>query len=137
MPSLKKHLEFDDKKLRRYNVICEDTDGTKVHQRLDKGAKKYGPTHRDDDYWHSDAGIRDTVDNNIASICNIHPGTATDYVRIAYGHICLDEVASKYKRDSGCDYGDLDDNDWRIIFNRAYHKFVRKGHRTRKYVSRR
>ena len=136
MPSLKKHLEFDEKKLKRYNVIY-DTDGTKVHQRLDKGAKKYGPTHREDDYWHSDIGIRDTIDNNIASICNIYPETATDYIRIAYGHICLDTIASKYKREIGCNYTDLSQDDWRIIFNRAYHKFKRNRYHKTVYQPRR
>lgn len=122
MPSLAYHLDFDEKRLKKNKVIYEDTNGTSVHRRMDKNAKKFGPDHRDLDYWHSPEGIRDTVDKFVDTI-GIYPQTATDYVRIAYGHRCLDYIASKTIREYDCGYKDLDNNDWRTIYTRAYSLF--------------
>jgi len=132
MPPRKYHLEFDDR-LRGNDIICEDTDGNTVHARLDRNSKHLGDMHREIDYWHSPEGIRDMIDNIVNSIGNIYPGTATDYVRIAYGHLCLDNMASKLKRKDNCEYKDLD---WREIYNRTYHLFRRKGYHKTYYRAR-
>jgi len=136
MPSLKYHLEFDEKRLKKNEIIYEDTDGAAVHRRMDRNAKKYGPDHRELDEWHEPDAIRDMVDNFVETI-GIYPQTATDYIKIAFGHRCLDDVASKYKREFGCNYSDLDNDDWRRIFTKAYKKFKRERYHKKVYQPRR
>jgi hypothetical protein len=127
MPSRKHHLEFDDR-LRKNSVICEDTDGNAVHARLDRNSKHFADMHRELDYFHSDVGIRDFIDNIVNSIGTIAKSTATDYVRIAYGHLCLDYMASKLKREYDCSYRELN---WRGVYTRTWKYFQRNGyHRT-------
>jgi len=133
MPSIEKHLDFDEKRLKKNGVIYEDTNGRTVHKRMDRSAKKYGPDHRELDYWHSPEGIRDMIDNIVASV-GIRPETATDYVKIAYGHLCLDRTASRMMRELDCDYKDLN---WRSVYTRAYRLFRRYGHHNRCYQPRR
>jgi hypothetical protein len=108
MPSRERHLEFDEI-LRYKGVICDDIDGNSVHARMDKGSKWYAELHRELDYFHSVNGIRDRVDHVINSIGNIYPSTAADHVRIAYGHLCLDHMASKLKEKFECSYNELYD----------------------------
>lgn len=132
MPTRKYHLEFDEI-LRENGFICENTDGNTVHDRLDRHSKKYGRDHREMDEWHSPEGIRDFIDNLINSLNNIYQETATDYVRIAYGHIVLDEVASKAKRDENKDYNKLD---WNKIYSKALSKFMREGFHRKRYRGR-
>ena len=136
MPSLMYHLEFDEKRLKKNEVIYDDTNGTAVHRRMDKNAKKYGSDHRELDYWHSPEGIRDMIDNFVDTI-GIYPETATDYVKIAYGHRCLDSVASKTKRRLNCEYKDLNQSDWRSIYTHAYELFRRYHYHKRVYQPRR
>lgn len=122
MPSLKHHLEFDELRLKKNCVIYEDTNGTAVHKRLDKNTKKYGRDHRKLDEWHTPEGVRDMIDNFISSLGTIRPETATDYVRIAYGHLILDKTASRMKRERECTYGELN---WREVYTRTYRLFRR------------
>ena len=136
MPSLDRHLDFDEKRLKKNGVIYEETFGTSVHRRMDKNAKKFGPDHRNLDYWHSPKGIRDMIDKFVDTN-GIYPETATDYVRIACGHRCLDYIASKTIRQQGCIYGDFDDADWRGIYTRAYSLFRRNGYHKTVYQPRR
>ena len=136
MPSLQYHLEFDEKRLKKNRIICGETDGTTVHRRMDKNAKKYGPDHRELDDWHSPEGIRDMIDNFVNTI-GIYPETATDYVKIAYGHRCLDSVASRMKRKLNCGYNDLDQDEWRSIYTHAYKLFRRYHYHKKVYQPRR
>ena len=124
MPSRARHLEFDEI-LREKGVIMDDTDGTAVHNRLDKHAKTYGSTHREDDEWHSHVGIRAMIDNVVNSLGNISQDRATDYVRIAHGHECLDYMASKLKRQQECSYSGLD---WREVYRRTWRYMKAKGY---------
>ncbi len=123
MPPRLRHLEFDEV-LRKKGVICEDTDGNSVHARQDRGSKKYAEAHRELDPFHSDSGIRDYLDQIINSIGNIYQETATDYVRIAYGHLCLDYMASNLKRQIGCSYNELD---WEYVYRRTWKYFTDRG----------
>jgi len=126
-PSRRYHLEFDDV-LRAQGIICDDTNGNSVHSRMDRGSKKYGIEHRVLDYFHSDAGIRDYVDRIVNSIGTIYHSTATDFIRIAYGHLCLDYMASKLKDDYECTYDELD---WDYVFWRTLKYFkYRNFHKT-------
>jgi hypothetical protein len=136
MPSLKRHLEFDEKRLKKNGVIFADTDGTTVHRRMDRNAYRYGPDHRELDKWHTPDAIRDMVDNIVGSI-GMDSSRGTDYVRIAYGHRCLDSVASGTKRECCCRYADLDDGDWRSIYTHAYKLFRRYHYHKKVYQPRR
>lgn len=136
MPSLRNHLDFDEKRLKKNRIICEDADGTAVHQRMDRNARKYGPDHRELDEWHEPEAIRDMIDNFVDTI-GIYPETATDYVRIAYGHRCLDSVASRAKREMDCGYSGLTEADWRGIYTRAYKLFRKYGYHKKVYQPRR
>ncbi len=120
MPSINRHREFDER-LKKNGVICEDTNGATVHKRMDRNAKKYGRDHRVLDEWHSPEAIRDMIDNLVDTI-GINKLTATDFVRIAYGHRCLDYIASKYP-----------DADWDEVFRRAYRLFRRRNFHTKRY----
>lgn len=127
MPSREKHLAFDEI-LRLNGVICEDTCGDSVHARLDRGAQKYAEAHRELDFYHSHSGIRDYVDQIVNSIGNIYKETATDYVRIAHGHLCLDYMASKLKYFYDCSYDELN---WDFVYKRTWAYFRRNGlHKT-------
>lgn len=132
MPPRERHLEFDGI-LRYKGVICDDTDGNSVHARMDKGSKWYAERHRELDYFHSVDGIRDRVDHIINSIGNINPSTATDQVRIAYGHECLDDMASKLKEQYECTYNELD---WDEVYRRTWKYFKNCGF-DKKYYKRR
>lgn len=127
MPPRARHLEFDDL-LRFKGIICDDTDGNSVHARLDRGSRKYAEAHREKDPFHSTDGIRIYIDNIVNSIRNIYQGTATDYIRIAWGHVCLDYIASKMKEVYECTYDELD---WEDVFKRTWRLYKRYGlHKT-------
>jgi hypothetical protein len=134
MPTLKYHLRFDEERLKKNRIICDETKGKAVHKRMDRGAKKYGPDHRELDEWHDPEAIRDMIDGMVASLDNIYPQTATDYLRIAYGHYELDKIASKRKRELNCSYSDLD---WGTIFTDVYRNFKRNGYDKKVYQPRR
>jgi hypothetical protein len=121
MPSMNRHLEFDEKRLKKNRVICEETSGRTVHKRMDRNVKKYGSDHRNLDEWHSPDGIRDMIDNFVETV-GIDPITATDYVRIAYGHRCLDYIASKYPT-----------AEWGEVFTRAYRLFRSNDFHNKRY----
>jgi hypothetical protein len=97
---------------------------------MDKGSKWFQEAHRDLDHFHSDAGIRDYVTQLIESLGSIYTSTATDNVRIAYGHLCLDYIASKLKRQQNCTYRELD---WNLVYRRAWNLFKRKGYKRKYY----
>jgi len=101
---------------------------------MDKHSKIYQGDHRELDDWHSPNGIRDMIDNIVESIGNIYPQTATDYVKIAYGHVCLDEKASEIKKRLGLPYSELD---WFDIYKRAYRSFISHGFNKKVYQPRR
>jgi hypothetical protein len=96
-----------------------------THNRLDKHAMTYGPTHHEDDEWHSHTGVRSMIDNMINSLGNISKERATDYVRIAHGHECLDYMASKLRRQYDCSYASLD---WDEVFRRTWRYMKSKGY---------
>lgn len=124
MPARSKHLAFDEM-LREKGVIMDDTDGTTVHNRLDRHARTYGPNHREEDEWHSHVGVRSMTDNLLSSFGNISKERATDYVRIAHGHECLDYMASKLRRQYDCSYAALD---WDEVFRRTWRYMKSKGY---------
>lgn len=94
MPTRRVHLKFDEY-LREHGVICEDTKTEAVHSRMDRDLQKHGHwNHRYEDYYHHPDGIRDWIRKWS------HLGyqeTLTDFVRVALGHLVLDEMWSKYE----------------------------------------
>lgn len=119
MPLRQIHLEFDEV-LRKNWIISKDTDGDSVHNRMDKKFKNYGANHREEDYFHSIEGIREFIDNMVDSLGTISQGTATDYVRIAYGHLCLDHMTTKLKNENGWSNDEIN---WGIVFQRTYNYY--------------
>jgi hypothetical protein len=113
MPSRRLHLEFDAY-LREHNIIYEDTATNSVHDRMDRDLLVYGHwSHRYVDYYHDIDGIREWIRGWS------HLGyqeTLTDYVRVALGHIVLDDIWSRGRWKDEYD-----------LIKRAYRSFIAKG----------
>jgi len=86
-------MRFDER-LKEDGIVCVDTNTGKVHDRIDRDAKKFGAEHRDLSDYHNEEGIRWWINkwSHLAS-----QDTKTDYLRIALGHLTLDKVASNPK----------------------------------------
>lgn len=97
MPSRNHHIEFD-KVLASDGIIPDDVSGAAVHNHLDSGSKKYGAQHRELDPNHDPEAVRDRINAMVCQLGTITQVTATAYVRIGYGHVVLDEIASQEKR---------------------------------------
>jgi len=118
MPTRRVHLKFDQY-LWEHGVILDDTYGDSVHKRLDKGLSKYGPDHQFMDYYHTEEGIRYWLDNMPETMSQ---DRKTDYMRIALGHMVLDEMA--YRRP------DLNEDD---LIKAAYRSFIQRGYHRKYY----
>jgi len=96
MPSRRLHLKFDEY-LKEHGVIA-DRDCSIVHDRMDRDIQVHGHwNHRYEDYYHDEWGVRDWIKKWA------HLGyqeTLTDYVRVALGHLVLDEIWSQDKTKS-------------------------------------
>lgn len=113
MPAKRAHLRFDEY-LREHNVICEDTVTNSVHSRMDRDIQVFGHwNHRYEDYYHDIKGIRDWI-RKWAHLG--YQETLTDYVRVALGHLVLDEIWSKQKWEDEYD-----------LMKKAYKSFVARG----------
>ena len=112
MPTRRVHLKFDQY-LKDHDVIYGYTFADTVHDRMDRGLVIYGPDHRSVDYYHSEEGIR----NWLRGFSHLaYQETLTDYLRVAMGHLVLDDIES---RDEWIDEDDL--------IKRAYKSFIAKG----------
>ena len=120
MPNRQTHLRFDEY-LKERGIIYDDTVATTVHNRLDKGVKKYGPDHRELDFWHSEEGLREWIGGLPA---NMLQTTATDYLRAGLGHIALDEMKQRNPEKTD---GEL--------FKLAYRSYSQKGYGRTRFVS--
>ena len=116
MPNRSIHLMFDDY-LKERDIIYEDTSGDTVHDRMDRDFQIHGHwNHRYEDYYHDPDGIR----NWIRSWAHLgYQETLTDYVRIAYGHLVLDEIDSRMEWD---DVNDLLKSAYRSYIARGFHR---------------
>jgi len=112
LPVRRVHLRFDDY-LKEHGIIREATDGDTVHDRLDRGLTVHGPDHRYSDYYHSEKGIRSWLRGMVAIA---HHDTLTDYIRIANGHIVLDEMEARFTYPSEEE-----------LIKSAYRSFVQRG----------
>ena len=113
MPSKKLHLQFDEY-LRDRGVLCEETNTESVHGRMDRDVQVYGHwNHQYEDYYHDIKGVRSWIKkwSHLGS-----QDTKTDFVRVALGHLVLDDIWSR--------------NDWEDehdLMKRAYRSFVARG----------
>jgi len=97
LPTRRVHLKFDEY-LREHGVIREDTKTYAVHERMDRDLQIHGHwNHQYEDYYHDTNGIRDWIRkwSHLG-----YQDTLTDYVRVALGHLVLDEMWSKYEFES-------------------------------------
>ena len=142
MPGRDYHLIFDQM-LVSEGVICPERNTQTVHEQMDARAATLGPQHRILDPRHHPDAIRRWIDTQMISLGTIAPDTATDYVRVAWGHACLDCFASAYKdaievqgwkrpSDSG-----LSVEDWSLIFKGAWELFEEVGGPSKRYRPRR
>jgi len=121
LPSRRIHLKFDEY-LKDRGIICGYTYADIVHDRMDRGLTIWGPVHRYVDFYHSEEGIRSWLSRfqHLA-----YQETLTDYLRIALGHLVLDDI------DSRGDWRDEED-----LIKRAYRSFIARGYH-RKFYRRR
>jgi len=112
LPDRRVHLKFDDY-LREHGIIREDTDGNTVHDRMDRGLRIHGPGHQYTDYYHSEEGIRSWLRSMVAIA---YQETLTDYLRIALGHVVLDEMYARYT------YPNEEE-----LIKSAYRSFIQRG----------
>jgi hypothetical protein len=112
MPDKRLHLKFDDYLID--HGIVSDRDYSIVHDRMDRDIQIYGHwNHRYEDYYHDIDGIRDWIRKWS------HLGyqeTLTYYVRVALGHLVLDEMWSKYEYE----------NEYELIKS-AYRSYSQRG----------
>ena len=114
MPDRRVYLKFD-KYLMQHEIIY-DRDCSMVHDRMDRDFQVHGHwNHRYEDYYHNIDGIREWIKKWA------HLGyqeTLTDYVRVALGHIVLDEMEYKY-------YDAYESED--ELIKSAYRSFIMRG----------
>jgi hypothetical protein len=97
LPTRRVHLKFDEY-LREHGVIRQETKTDAVHARMDRDLQLHGHwNHQYEDYYHDINGIRDWIRkwSHLG-----YQDTLTDYVRVALGHLVLDEMWSKYEFES-------------------------------------
>ena len=112
MPSRSVHVQFDEY-LAEHRIISH-WDYSTVHDRMDKDLQIYGHwNHRYEDFYHDIDGIREWIRSwsHLA-----YPETKTDYVRVALGHLVLDEIKSRQEWEDEYD-----------LIKRAYRSFIARG----------
>ena len=92
MPSRRVHLKFDEY-LKEHGIIHGYTYANTVHDRMDKGIVVWGADHREIDFHHSENGIREWL---LGFSHFAYQETLTDYLRVAMGHLVLDDMASRF-----------------------------------------
>jgi len=123
MPARQYHLDFDQ--VLRNERIIGATQGESIHKFLDKGSKKWAEAHRYKDPHHTIKGFLEHL-SCIAHSRDIRKSVATDQIRVALGHLCLDKVVSdlkdRSKRNKG--YAELP---WNSIYRRVLARYIQRG----------
>jgi len=117
MPSREVHLSFDEY-LKEHGIIHGYTYADKVHDRMDRNLTVWGPDHREIDFYHSEDGIREWL-RRFSHLA--YQETLTDYLRVAMGHLVLDDIASR-----------LPNKNTEALIKSAYRSFTQRGYQ-RKY----
>ena len=112
MPTRRVHLKFDEY-LKEHEIIHDDTFADKVHERMDRDIGVWGPEHREIDFYHSEKGVRDWL-RGFSHFA--YQETLTDYLRVAMGHLVLDDIASRFP-----------DKDNEELIKSAYRSFIQRG----------
>jgi hypothetical protein len=130
MPSGDVHLRFDS--LLRDNGIIEigDYECDEVHDRMDREMRKYGGPwqHQDVDPHHTESGIRDWVRSGRDSVWDslfhgIWGHRDCDFVRVALGHMVLDQYWAKYRAE--LESGDRTSGE---VIELAFRHFLNEGY---------
>ena len=115
MPSRRVHLKFDEY-LKEHGVIHGYTYANTVHDRMDRGIVVWGPDHREIDFYHSEKGIREWL-RRFSHLA--YQETLTDYLRVALGHLVLDNMASRFPRKNE---EELTKSAYRSFIQRGFHR---------------
>lgn len=93
MPDRRVHLKFDEYLI--HHGIVNDRGYNTVHDRMDRDLHRWGHWyHRELSPYHTEEGMR----NWLRKWCRLaYQDTLTDYLRVALGHLVLDEMWSKYE----------------------------------------
>jgi hypothetical protein len=113
LPSRRTHVKFDEY-LKEHGIICSYTYADMVHDRMDRDARKHGHwRHQELDYYHEEEGIRTWLRkwSHLA-----YQETLTDYLRVALGHLVLDDMKRRYE------YPNEDE-----LIKSAYRSFIQRG----------
>ena len=94
--------------------VVYDRDFSVVHNRMDRLVREYGSAHRMLDEYHSEEGIRYSWLSKWQHLG--YQETLTDYLRVALGHLVLDDMASRYE------YENEDE-----LIKSAYRSYVQRG----------
>ena len=97
----------------RIRVVQNAALGSVVTYRMDRDAIVWGADHREIDFFHSEKGIREWL-RGFSHLA--YQETLTDYLRVAMGHLVLDDIGSRY------DYMD----EFRLM-KAAYRSFTHRG----------
>jgi hypothetical protein len=112
LPTRRTHLKFD-KYLAEHGIVAY-RDYSVVHDRMDRLIRKYGSAHRMLDEYHREEGIRYLWLKKWQHLA--YQDTLTDYLRVALGHLVLDDIASRYWYN----------NEYELIKS-AYRSYIQRG----------
>jgi hypothetical protein len=115
VPSKRIHLKFDEY-LKAHSVILDFTFAESVHNRMDKGVKKFGADHQLIDFYHSEEGIREWL-RGMTHLASQY--TLTDYLRVALGHLVLDDMKYRFPEKKE---GELVRAAYRSFVQRGFHQ---------------
>jgi hypothetical protein len=110
-----------DKYLIDHGVVY-DRDFSKVHDRMDRLVTEYGSAHRMLDEYHTEEGIRYLWLKRWQHLA--YQETLTDYLRVALGHLVLDDMTSRHEHENE---DELIKSAYRSFIQRGFHrKFFRE-----------
>ena len=108
--------------LEDHGIIHDYTFANTVHDRMDRDLTYWGPEHREIDFYHSEEGVREWL-RGFQHFA--YQETLTDYLRVALGHLVLDDIESR---------GEWEDED--DLIDRAYRSFIARGYHRKFYRER-
>jgi len=121
MPSRRVHMKFDEY-LKEHGIIHGYTYANTVHDRMDRDIIVWGSEHREIDFYHSEEGIREWL-RGFSHLA--YQETLTDYLRVAMGHLVLDDMASRFPRKNEEE-----------LMKSAYRSFIQRGFHTKYFKER-
>lgn len=113
MPNRNIHEQFDVF-LAKKDILLPDGRYGKVHEFMDLGVKSFGSTHREEDYFHGEEGLRSWIKGKYNVIGQ---DRATDWLRAGLGHICLDAM---HRKNKDCSLDELFNSAYRSMAQRSW-----------------